>query len=348
MTAGIENIAGYMEAVQDITQDKNQPPPKHLEFFGLSEEPFQLTPNRNFFFRAAGHVAVLEVVRYGIKQGEGFIIVIGEVGTGKTLLLRMLMAEFAGKYETALILSPLLSPKELVQAILSDIEIEFVPDSGHSMESLLRELNAYLYKLAGIQKRLAVIIDEAQNLPDETIEQLRLLSNFESDSRKQMQIVLVGQPELKEKLNQPNLRQLLQRVTIIETLPPLSLKEVNEYVSYRMSLAGRTGMKLPGNVQRYLYRQTMGIPRRINRLMGRALLVAYSRHSPEISRSILKDANDSLLLEQSPDLYRPHLGWILAAGALLMITAVFFFFFMLDSDIAATIIRGFADLLQGR
>ena len=259
----------------------------HLAFFGLTEEPFQLTPNRDFFYKSAGHTAVLEVMRYGIHQGEGFIIVVGEVGTGKTLLLRMLLAELAGSYETALIISPLLSPKELLLGILNDLGCETA--GLDNTESLIQELNRYLFDLASRRKRLAVIIDEAQNLPAETIEQLRLLSNFESDQQKWLQIILVGQPELKTKLNRPDLRQLLQRITVMETLLPLTPREMAEYTAYRLTLAGRDDMKLDRRARKFLWQQTEGIPRRINRLMGRALLVAYSRHSQKLTRDILKE-----------------------------------------------------------
>lgn len=294
-----QNTERSMEAVlpaiteQEISSSSRLS--QHLAYFGLTEEPFQLTPNRRFFFKSSCHNATLEVVRYGIRQGEGFIIVTGEVGTGKTLLLRMLLSEFRNSYETALILSPLLSPAELIQAILVDVDQE-IPENNN-LDSLLRKLNDYLFTLAGRNKKLAVIIDEAQNLPVETIEQLRLLSNFESDQQKWMQIILVGQPELRTRLREPGLRQLLQRVTIMETLLPLTKKEAGEYVHFRMSQAGRDDIHLKPGARRTLWRLTQGVPRRINRLMGRSLLIAYSRHSQRISSSILKQANASLAVD---------------------------------------------------
>ncbi|OGQ94094.1 MAG: hypothetical protein A2521_05495 [Deltaproteobacteria bacterium RIFOXYD12_FULL_57_12] len=296
---------------------------RHLAFFGLTEEPFQLTPDRRFFFGTSGHNTILEVVRYGIRQGDGFIIVTGEVGTGKTLLLRMLLAEFKDEYETALILSPLLSPTELLQAILTDIGRE--PETSAKLEPLLRELNSYLFSLATQGKRLAVIIDEAQNLPNETIEQVRLLSNFESDRQKWIQIILVGQPELRTKLLRPDLRQLLQRVTIMETLMPLNPCETAAYVNFRLAQAGREDMRLNRRARNYLVRQTAGVPRRINRLMGRALLVAYARHSPALTTSILKEANASLALDRPAATTSPRrrrLGWLLAGLACSMAFAL--------------------------
>ena len=327
---------------------EDQPPWRHaphLAFFGLNEEPFLLTPNRRFFFRSAGHNAILQVVRYGIRQGEGFIIITGEVGTGKTLLLRMLLAEFRAEfkdeYETALILSPLLSPAELLQAILVDVGRENAAHADN-MESLLRELNGYLFSLASENRRLAVIIDEAQNLPDETIEQLRLLSNFESDHRKWLQIILVGQPELRHKLQQPNLRQLLQRITIMETLPSLTPEETASYVNFRLARAGRDNMVLGRRARQRLWRLTDGVPRRINRLAARALLVAFSRHSPQLTAAIFSRADASLAVDQKGvSRFNRSRGLLLAGAVSLLLIACTL---SLRPDFAERIIRDLANL----
>lgn len=334
-------------ALPEIEQVWNWSQSNHLAFFGLTEEPFQLTPNRDFFFKSAGHTAVLEVMRYGIQQGEGFIIVVGEVGTGKTLLLRMLLAELAGTYETALIISPLLTPKELLQGILNDVGCE--TKGLDNIESLIQKLNTYLFNLASSQKRLAVIIDEAQNLPAETIEQLRLLSNFESDQQKWLQIILVGQPELETKLNRPDLRQLLQRITVMETLPPLTSKEMAEYTTYRLALAGRPDMKLDSRARKILWQQTAGIPRRINRLMGRALLVAYSVHSQKLTGNILKEASRSLILDsmtgKSRYLRIPGLSWSwVVVAAICLVTGLFI---AVGPDLFRTAAETVADFMTG-
>ncbi|MCF6289426.1 MAG: AAA family ATPase [Desulfobacterales bacterium] len=340
-------------AISPSPSRADQPPwnhAPHLAFFGLSEEPFLLTPNRRFFFRSAGHNAILRVVRYGIRQGEGFIIITGEVGTGKTLLLRMLLAEFRAEfkdeYETALILSPLLSPAELLQAILVDVGRETAAASDN-MESLLRELNGYLFALASDNRRLAVIIDEAQNLPDETIEQLRLLSNFESDRQKWLQIILVGQPELRHKLRQPNLRQLLQRITIIETLPALTPEETVSYVNFRLARAGRDNLVMGRRARQRLWRLTNGVPRRINRLAARALLVAFSRHSPRLTASIFSQADASLALDQkgTPRFNRSRRGLLLAGAVSLALIACIL---SLRPDFAERVIRDLANLVAIR
>lgn len=322
-------------------------PAKHLAFFGLSEEPFQMTPNRDFFYRADGHISTLEVVRYGLAQGDGFIIVCGEVGTGKTLLLRLLMEELQHEsFETALILSPLLSPRELLQAILTDLgEIGEGIVIKFSMDSLIRKLNAHLFNLARQNKRLLLVIDEAQDLPTETIEQLRLLSNFESDRRKWMQIILVGQPELKEKINRPQLRQLLQRVTIMEHLKPLSRKEASEYVTHRLGKSGRPDITLPMGAAKTLWKLTAGVPRSINRLMSRALLVAYSRHSQKLTAIIIRQAQQSLASAELPrqKTLRFHPKVALATLSLLLVLA---FYISLNNEIKNVLISGLTNLLS--
>jgi type II secretory pathway predicted ATPase ExeA len=294
----------------------------HLAFFNLSDDPFRITPDQDFFFPSANHTALAEVVRYGLNQGEGFIIITGEVGTGKTLLLRLLMKEMTSGFETALILSPHLSPKEMLLAILQDIGIDKTADSRASMDHLLRVLNDHIFILSKNNKRLVIIIDEAQNLPEESIEQLRLLSNFESDKMKLLQIVLVGQPELHEKIHQPRLRQLLQRVTIKETLPPLSKDETREYVHFRLAKAGRDDMQLTGRACNLLWRITKGVPRLINKLMGRALLVAYAGQKQAFDHRVLKEAASSLDLgPKSNPALRARIPWLLTAGLTLVVLA---------------------------
>ncbi len=335
-----------MERANPTIYSPDWEPAKHLAFFGLSEEPFQMTPNRDFFYQAPGHLSTLEVVRYGMAQGDGFIIVTGEVGTGKTLLLRMLMEELqSDTFELALILSPLFSPRELLQAILTDLgEIGEGVVIKFSMDSLIRKLNNYLFNLARQNKRLLLIIDEAQGLPTETIEQLRLLSNFESDQRKWMQIILVGQPELQEKINRPELRQLLQRVTIMEHLRPLNRRETSEYVTHRLGKSGRPDIKLSMRAAGTLWLKTAGIPRRTNRLMARALLIAYSKHSQKLNTKIIKQAEKSLLTADLPNSsglrLQPKVA--LAALSLLLILA---FYISVNSEIRGLLVSGISSLL---
>lgn len=273
----------------------------HLSYFGIREDPFRLTPDSDFYFQCRPHNQVAEVVRYGLQQGEGFLLVSGEVGTGKTMLLRQLRPFFQQNYEVAYIISPQLSPQELLLAILQDLDILGEQALAPS-PIMFQRLSNHLVELDSQGKRLLLVIDEAQNLPEESIEQLRLLSNFETDKRKLLQILLVGQPELRSKINQPSLRQLRQRITIAEQLSPLSRQECQAYINYRLSRVERTDMLPRGNAGKLLYRYSGGIPRLINKLMGRCLLMAYAAQQQYIDKKVVKEAAKSLEME-------PRLDW---------------------------------------
>jgi general secretion pathway protein A len=262
----------------------------HLEFFGLQDDPFRMTPDRNYYFPTKGHAALREVIRYGLAGDEGFIIITGEIGTGKTLMLRLMMDDLPDRFETAVILSPHLSRLELLLAIFQDIGLAGPPEHPASLDSLLRILNDHLYALAQQGKKLLIVIDEAQNLPDESLEQLRLLSNFETDTQKLLQIVLFGQPELRDKLAQSNMRQLVQRVSIMETLAPLSKQEMVNYILHRFKKSGVYEMPRSFATTDLIWRYTKGYPRLINKIMSRALLVAYAEKKTKISRKIVNEA----------------------------------------------------------
>lgn len=284
----------------------------HLAFFGFKENPFQLTPDRDFYFQSSRHGALEEVVRFGIDEGEGFIIVIGEVGTGKTMVLRQLAAGLPEEYEIALILSPLLTPRQLVLAILNDIGLSG-RDSRAGLHSLLAILNEHLFRLAREGRRLLVIIDEAHDLLPESIEQLRLLSNFESDKQKWLQIVLVGQPELRPLIERADLRQLLQRVTVFETLHPLSRTEMCSYVHHRLQRAGRPDLKLNRAAGRALWGHSRGVPRLINKLMNRALLVACAHRQQQVTAPCVREAASLLGMKKGLlGLWSRRIGHLLA------------------------------------
>lgn len=266
----------------------------HLNFFGIKEEPFRLTPDRDFYFPSRAHSTVAEVIRYGLDTGEGFLIIYGEVGTGKTMLLRKLSNYLHSHYDTAYIISPQLSPRDLLFAILQDLEAVDAETNKLNAPALFQKIYDYLLSRNPLGKRLLVIIDEAQNLPEDSIEQLRLLSNFETDKQKLMQILLVGQPELKTKIYKASLRQLRQRITISETINPLSRTEMASYINFRLNRVGRADMTPPPSVNKLIHRYTNGTPRLVNKLMSRALLMAYAANKQHIDKKSIKDAAESL------------------------------------------------------
>lgn len=283
----------------------------YLSYLGFKEHPFRLTPDQEFFFPGINHRELEAVIEFGIDEGEGFIIIVGEVGTGKTMLIRHLTSRLSSQYETALILSPLLKPRELIMAILRDIGLLEKNDKDSGLDNLLFTLNNHLYELAKKGKRLIVIVDEAHDMLSESIEQLRLLSNFESDKQKWLQIIMVGQPELQAKIEHPSLRQLLQRVTILETLRPLSRNELGLYVHYRLEKAGRGDMKLNKSALRALWKYSKGVPRLINKIMNRTLLIACSHEMQQVTSKCIHEAVGSFDRRIQPKFSRNLVRWIL-------------------------------------
>ena len=293
--------------------------PDYLEFFGLKDHPFRLTPDTKYFFPSEPHQKAFEVLRYGLNRGEGFLILTGKPGAGKTLLLRILLKEKDPSKELALLLSPNLNPRELLIAILEDLGIKI--SGKENKEQLLRLFYDYLLKIAKENRTLLLVIDEAQNLPLESLEELRLLSNFETEEKKLLQILLVGQPSLEEKLKSPALAQLLQRITIWERLEPLSSKEILSYVQFRWHRAGGAGLYLDRGAKRLLYRISEGLPRQINKIMDRAVLFAAAEGKKTISKKFLKEAAESYQLLPKRNWVFP---WAFAMAALILM-AVFWY-----------------------
>src|SRR6266478_1469592 len=211
----------------------------YLEYYGLSEPPFDITPNPRFLFYSAKHREAYNHLLYGIRERKGFVQLTGEVGAGKTTLCRALLEALDELYATALLLNPVMSAEELVKAIA----IEFgLPVHGLDRLDTLAVINQFLLHQVEAGKESVLIIDEAQDLTEELLEQVRLLSNFETDDRKLLQIVLLGQPELRARLNNPRLRQLRQRITVRYHLPPLTRQEVSQYVQHRLHVSGGNGV----------------------------------------------------------------------------------------------------------
>ena len=244
------------------------------QHFGLVEAPFSLTPNTHFYLNGHSHKNAYETVRVALDTMEGFIKVVGEVGTGKTLLCRRLLNELQAPFVTAYIPNPMLSPIELCLAVADELEVDTQGFSGQ--HQLLKRINHKLIELAGDDNQVVLVIDEAQAMPTDTIEALRLLTNLETESKKLLQVVLFGQPELDHMLSQDNLRQLKQRITFQEYLRPLGKDGVSQYVQHRVGLAGYNG---PGlfhpQALKLIAKSSGGVPRLINILAHKSLLSAF-------------------------------------------------------------------------
>jgi general secretion pathway protein A len=260
----------------------------YLGFYGLREKPFSLSPDPRYLFLSASHREALAHLLYGIEEGEGFIEVIGQVGTGKTTLCRTLLDRIGSDAEIAYIFNP--SPSEV--ELLSAINREFgLPTAARTRTDLLDALNQFLVEKNAAGRRVLLVIDEAQNLDPAVLEQVRLLSNLETDRAKLLQIVLIGQPELEENLSRSDLRQLRQRITVRWTLRPLSRPEVAEYLEHRLRVAGRADPRLfTPSALRALTRASRGIPRLINALCDRALLAGYTEGCREIDARLVRRA----------------------------------------------------------
>ena len=250
------------------------------EYFSLKERPFSLTPDPDFLFLSGSHQQALDHLLFGLESGEGFIVVTGDIGVGKTTVCRALLRRLPERFATALVVNTLLTEKELLRTVLDDFGAP-VPDG--TRKDLLDALNRFLLAEAEAGRRPVLIIDEAQNLAPSLLEQVRLLSNLETEKRKLLQIVLFGQKELQEKLRLPQLRQFDQRITVRAMILPLDLRETSRYIQHRMSVAGAAGSTfLTPAAERLLHRRSRGVPRRINQLCDRALLAACLRNAGRV------------------------------------------------------------------
>jgi general secretion pathway protein A len=260
----------------------------YLDYYGLSEPPFDITPNPRFLFYSAKHREAFNHLLYGIRERKGFVQLTGEVGAGKTTLCRAMLEQLDERYATALILNPVMSPDELMKAVA----IEFgLPVNGLDRLDTVAVINEFLLQQVEAGKEAVLIIDEAQDLTDELLEQVRLLSNLETDNRKLLQIVLMGQPELRDRLNNPKLRQLRQRITVRYHLLPLSRSEVNQYVQHRIHLCGGNGTPAFTNPALWrVYQYSQGIPRLVNAVCDKALLAGFVSQRERINFKLVNHA----------------------------------------------------------
>jgi general secretion pathway protein A len=260
----------------------------YLTYYGLTEPPFDITPNPRFLFYSGKHREAFNHLLYGLRERKGFVQITGEVGAGKTTLCRALLEALDERFSTALILNPVMNPEELVKAIASEFGLQVA--CLDRLETLSM-INDFLLHQVEIGKETALIIDEAQDLTDDLLEQVRLLSNLELDNRKLLQIVLIGQPELRDRLNNPKLRQLRQRITVRYHLSPLTREEVNHYVRHRIHVSGGNGTpQFTRPALWRLYHYTQGIPRLVNAVCDKALLAGFVEQQQRIDFRLINRA----------------------------------------------------------
>jgi len=269
----------------------------YTDFFNLKSSPFSITPDPEFLFLSETHRNVLEKIQYGIQSRMGFMLLTGEVGTGKTTLCRALLDQLQGRIRTVYVINPSLNGLELLAGILDDLGVSY-PEQA-SKKELIDRLNAYLLQ-NGDNNPVVIIVDDAQTMPLETLEDLRLLSNLETDKTKLLQMLLVGQPELLANLDQPRMRQLKQRVAVNCHLDYLSFEEVGGYIERRLFIAGNQGqIRFASKVIRRVHKHSDGVPRMINKICDMALIAAYAANSFVVQTHHLKAAASELIELQS-------------------------------------------------
>jgi general secretion pathway protein A len=272
------------------------------QYYSLIEPPFSLTPDPKYFYRSESHHRAFELLQYAIHRREGFMVVYGEIGTGKTTLCRAVLDTMERNVYAALLLNPFLTELDLLKAILADFGVAGarVASAGASKQELIDALNEYLISVLEGEGCAVLMIDEAQNLPLATLEQIRILSNLETHNAKLLQIVLVGQLELIDVLSRPELRQLHQRISIKCELTPFSAVEAEQYIRHRLLIAGGGHSKIsftPNGI-REIYRYSAGIPRLINLIADRSLLAGMALSTSTIDRRVVREAVDNLQLKK--------------------------------------------------
>ncbi len=304
----------------------------YLDFYGLAEPPFNATPDPKFLYLTPGHREALAHLVYGVREGKGFVVLTGEVGTGKTTLLHTLLQKIGGGAPVAFIFDSTLPFDGMLEYMLEDFGIA---NAGASRAQRLVSLNRFLIERRRQGQHAVVIVDEAQNCSAATLEHLRLLSNFETPAGKLLQILLVGQPELSEKLARPELRQLRQRIAMRCVIRPLVPEETREYIRSRLSVAGASDPRLFGDAAlERIAGYTRGIPRLINILCDHCLLVGYAEQTRRIGRDVVERGIEYLEEGRRPARARgmfwrparPSLSWVmggLGAAAVLAGLTIF-------------------------
>jgi general secretion pathway protein A len=291
----------------------------YTSFFGLQEKPFAITPDPRYLYLSGRHAEALAHLLYGINEAGGFIQLTGEVGTGKTTIIRSLLEQLPGHADVALILNPRVTPAEFLLTICEELHIP-VPEPGRgSTKTLMDLLGRHLLDTHARGRRVVLIVDEAQNLSTETLEQVRLLTNLETATAKLLQIILIGQPELRDLLDRAELRQLAQRITGRYHLDPLTTDESAGYVRHRMRIAGATAEVFTPSALREIQRLSHGVPRVINVVCDRALLGAFTREEHRAGAALVRQAASEVYGRPIP---APWLKWATAGATVVAVTLV--------------------------
>ena len=291
----------------------------YTSFFGLQEKPFAITPDPRYLYLSGRHAEALAHLLYGINEAGGFVQLTGEVGTGKTTVIRSLLEQLPGHADVALILNPRITPAEFLLTICEELHVA-VPEAGRgSTKTLMDLLGRHLLDTHARGRRVVLIVDEAQNLGTETLEQVRLLTNLETATAKLLQIILIGQPELRDLLDRAELRQLAQRITGRYHLDPLSADESAGYVRHRMRIAGATAEVFTPSAVREIHRLSHGVPRVINVVSDRALLGAFTREEHRAGASLVRQAASEVYGRPIP---APWLKWATAGVTVVAVALV--------------------------
>ncbi|MDA0706285.1 MAG: AAA family ATPase [Proteobacteria bacterium] len=285
----------------------------YSSFFGLNEKPFSITPDPRYLFMSARHGEALAHLVYGVTESGGFIQLTGEVGTGKTTLCRtLLLNRMPGNANVAVVLNPQLSAHEFLESICEELGVA-VPQPRDSIKALIDALNRHLLAAHAAGRRTILVVDEAQNLAPDVLEEVRLLTNLETSKQKLLQIILIGQPELRELLARNDLRQLAQRITGRYHLEPLSREETSQYIEHRLQVAGALGEVFDPGAKRTVFRLSKGIPRLINVICDRALLGAYSQGKRVVNARLVRRA--AMEISGEPNLKQGRRWIVPAVGA---------------------------------
>jgi general secretion pathway protein A len=309
------------------------------QHFGLNEAPFSIAVNPRYLFMSQRHRDALAHLLYGVSGGGGFILLTGEVGTGKTTVNRCLLEQLPDTTDLAIILNPALSAVELLASACDELGIDY-PRETHSLKALTDALHRYLLENYDRGRKTVLMIDEAQHLDFDVLEQIRLLTNLETNDEKLLQIILIGQPELSDKLARPELRQLNQRITARYNLQPLNLDETSAYIRHRLEVAGLKGGRrlFESSSVTQIHTLTRGIPRLINVLCDRALLGAYGQKRGSVNRALVRSAAKEVFGESHSEqpLSSPVSGWWLALVMLVLVGAALAYVAKAPIDVLST------------